>query len=248
MFADFEFHDLVPLLKGAELTVLLCLASGLVGSVVGMALGLARTSSNRLARAVSSAYINLIRGIPLLIILFFIYFALPLMIPEATVSRVFTAIIALSIYAGAYLGEIVRGSIEALEKGQFEAADALGMSYVTKFRYVIIPQAMKVMVPPGIGFLISLIKGSSLVSVIGYVELTRAGRIVSTLNMNPILTFLIVAVMYFIICYPISSFGRWYERRLNRSDHTPATTPLPLIPLIPLTPPTPPTPQNGIAL
>jgi polar amino acid transport system permease protein len=142
------------------------------------------------------------------------YFAIPLLMPAATFSRGFTAIVGLSVYAGAYMAEIVRGSIEAIPKGQTEAAQALGMKYVLRLRYIILPQAMKIAVPPGIGFLISLVKASSLVSVIGYIELTKAGRIVSTLNQEPLLTFLVVAALYFLLSYPIALFGRWYERRL----------------------------------
>ena len=92
----------------------------------------------------------------------------------------------------------------------FGEGDGLGL----KLRYVVLPQALKVAVPPGIGFLVALVKATSLTSVIGYVELTRAGRITSTINQEPIATFLIVGALYFVVCYPISLVGRWYERRL----------------------------------
>ena len=163
---------------------------------------------------ISGAYISFIRGQPTLIILFFAYFVIPLMVPAASFSRGVTAIAGLSIYAGAYIAEIVRGSLLAVPTGQSEAAEALGMNYGLKLRYVVLPQAMKIAIPPGIGFLVSLVKATSLTSVIGYVELTRAGRITSTINQEPILTFLIVALLYFVVCYPISLVGRWYERRL----------------------------------
>lgn len=210
---EFDWQYLPPLLKGAWLTVLLCLASGFVGSVIGMALGLARTSGNLVARGVSGLYVNLIRGLPVLIILLFMYYVLPLVAPSFTFSRAFTAIVGLSVYAGAYIAEIVRGSIEAVPKGQSEAAEALGMNYLVKFRYVIVPQAMRIIVPPAAGFLISLVKASSLVSVIGYVELTKSARIASTQNQNPLVTFAVAAVLYFVICYPVSLLGRRYERR-----------------------------------
>jgi len=165
-------------------------------------------------RWVAAVYINFLRGQPILIILLFIYFALPLLFPLATFNRGFTAIVALSVYAGAYMAEIFRGSIEAIPKGQEEAAEALGMGYFLKFRHVILPQAMKIAAPPAIGFLISLVKASALVSVIGFIELTKAGRIISTINQEPLQTFLVVAALYFIVSYPISLLGRWYERRL----------------------------------
>jgi polar amino acid transport system permease protein len=135
-------------------------------------------------------------------------------VPSATFARGPTAIIGLSVYAGAYIAEIVRGAIESVPRGQGEAASALGMGYLLRYRYVVLPQAMKVAVPPSIGFLISLVKASSLVSVINYVELTKAGAIVSNLNQEPLVTFLVVAALYFALSYPIALFGRWYERRL----------------------------------
>ena len=209
-FAQF----LPPLLRGTELTLMLVAVSGVVGTILGLVFGMARICPIPPLRWVAAVYINFLRGQPVLIILLFIYFALPLLFPLATFNRGFTAIVGLSIYAGAYMAEIFRGSIEAIPKGQEEAAEALGMGYFGKFRYVILPQAMKIAVPPAIGFLISLVKASALVSVIGFVELTQAGHIISNINQEPLQTFLVVAVLYFIVSYPISLLGRWYERRL----------------------------------
>lgn len=212
---QFDFIEyLPPLLRGAGLTLAICAASGIIGSLIGILLGAAKTSPSRIARWISTIYVSFIRGVPILIILLFTYFALPLMAPSLTFSRELTAVLGLSIYSGAYMAEIVRGGIQAVPKGQSEAAEALGMHYFSKVRYVIFPQAMKIAVPPGIGFLIALVKASSLVSVIGFVDLTRAGRIVTTMNQEPLTTFLIVAAFYFAISYPISLFGTWYERRL----------------------------------
>jgi len=209
-FAQF----LPPLLRGTELTLMLVGVSGVVGTILGLVFGMARIAPVPPLRWVAAVYINFLRGQPILIILLFIYFALPLLFPLATFNRGFTAIVALSIYAGAYMAEIFRGSIEAIPKGQEEAAEALGMGYFLKFRHVILPQAMKIAAPPAIGFLISLVKASALVSVIGFIELTKAGRIISTINQEPLQTFLVVAALYFIVSYPISLLGRWYERRL----------------------------------
>lgn len=214
MFADFGLQNLQPLLQGAKLTLYLVAMSGLFGSLIGLVFGLARVAPFAPVRWLAAVYVNFIRGQPVLIILLFLYFAIPLVVPSATFARGPTAILGLSVYAGAYIAEIVRGAVEAIPKGQGEAAQALGMGYLLKYRYVVLPQAMKIAVPPAIGFLISLVKASSLVSVIGYVELTKAGRIVSTLNQEPLATFLIVAVIYFVLSYPIALFGRWYEKRL----------------------------------
>jgi polar amino acid transport system permease protein len=213
-FGDFGQY-MPPLLRGAVLTLYLVAVSGVIGTLIGLVFGIARSAPMRIVRWVSAIYTNFIRGIPILIILLFMYFVIPLMFPAATFSRGFTAIVGLSVYAGAYLAEIFRGSIEAIPRGQLEAAEALGMHYLQKMRYVVLPQAMKIVVPPAVGFLIALVKASSLVSVIGYMDLTRAGRIINAQNHAPLTTFIVVAVFYFIISYPISLFGRWYERRLT---------------------------------
>jgi polar amino acid transport system permease protein len=213
MFFDFMEY-LPPLLRGAGLTLAICAASGILGSLIGVILGAAKASPSRIARWLSAIYISFIRGVPILIILLFVYFALPLMAPSLTFSREFTAVVGLSIYSGAYMAEIVRGGIQAVPKGQSEAAQALGMHYFSRLRFVIFPQAMRIAVPPAIGFLIALVKASSLVSVIGFVDLTRAGRIVTTVNHEPLITFAVVAALYFVISYPISLLGTWFERRL----------------------------------
>lgn len=205
---------LPPLLRGAVRTVVVCAVSGAVGTLIGLVFGIARSAPLRIVRWLAAIYTNLIRGIPILIILLFTYFAIPLLFPAATFSPGFTAIAGLSLYSGAYMAEIFRGSIEAIPKGQLEAAEALGMHYLAKMRYIIVPQAMKIAVPPATGFLIALVKASSLVSVITFTDVTRAGRIAMADNHQPMTTFLIVAVLYFVISYPISLFGRWYERRL----------------------------------
>ena len=137
---------LPPLLRGAGLTLVICVAAGVLGSLIGVVLGTAKASPSWIARAISSLYVNFIRGVPILIILLFTYFALPLMLPALTFSRGFTAVVGLSIYSGAYMAEIIRGGIQAVPKGQSEAAEALGMHYFARLRYVIFPQAMKIAV------------------------------------------------------------------------------------------------------
>lgn len=213
MFEPFGWQHLLPLAKGAILTIALSVSAGLVGSILGMVLGLARTSPSRIARWISAIYVGFIRGIPLLVIIFFSYFGLPLIFPGLELSTFLTSLVALSIYAAAYMAEIIRGSIEAIPRGQSEAADALGLGYYYKYRYVIIPQAMRIVVPPGVGFLIMLVKETSLVTVVGFIELTRAGSVVSNLTADPITTFLVVAAFYFVICYGISLLGQRYEKK-----------------------------------
>ncbi|WP_289137068.1 amino acid ABC transporter permease [uncultured Brevibacillus sp.] len=217
MTQDFGWIHLVPLLNGAWLTIQLCFFSLLIGGAIGIIVGLGAASKNKLANVLSSIYIRLVRGVPLLMIIFLIYFALPMLHIGINFSKGFSAVTALSIYAGAYLGEIVRGGIQSVPKGQFEAADALGMTTIQKFRHVIIPQAMKFIIPPGIGFFIALIKDSSLVSIIGYIDLTKAGKVVSSLTFNPIASFLAVAAVYFVLCFGLSKASYYYEKRFLRS-------------------------------
>lgn len=221
MLRSFNWYDLVPLLKGAAWTLLLCVSSGALGTALGLVLGLAATGPNRPLRWISGAYVNIVRGIPLLIIIFFAYFGIPLMFPALELSAFATAVVALTVFAAAYLAEIFRGSINAVAAGQAEAAEALGLSYWLKYRYVILPQAMKIAVPPGIGFLIALIKDSSLVTVIGFIELTHAGTIVSNLTADPITTYSVVAAFYFIICYGVSRLGRKYEKKIGAQGPSP---------------------------
>jgi|SRR5699024_155095 len=209
------FKYLPALIDGAIITIVICALSGAIGTVIGLVFGVGRSAPLWPVRFVFAIYPNFIRGIPILVLLFFLYFALPIMFPLLAFDRSIVAVAGLSIYAGAYLAEIFRGSIEAIPKGQSEASAALGMGYVRKMWHVVLPQAMKIAVPPAIGFLISLVKASSLVSVIGYVDLTYASKIASTRTQDPLTMFVIAAILYFVISYPISLLGRWYERKLT---------------------------------
>jgi polar amino acid transport system permease protein len=221
MLRSFNWHDFESLLRGAGWTLALCVTSGVLGTILGMLLALAATSPLRVARWLATAYVYFVRGIPLLILVFFAYFGIPLMFPNVGLSAFATAVIALTAFSAAYMAEIFRGSINAVPRGQLEAASALGLGYVHKYRFVVLPQAMRIAVPPGIGFLIALIKDSSLVTVIGFVELTHAGTIVSNLTADPITTYAVVAALYFVICYGVSRLGRWYEKRSSAQDRVP---------------------------
>jgi polar amino acid transport system permease protein len=223
MLRSFGWQDLEALFRGALWTLALCATSGVVGTLLGMVLGLAATSPSRIARWLATAYVYFIRGIPLLIIVFFAYFGIPLLFPGVSLPAFATAVIALTVFTAAYMAEIFRGSINAVPKGQWEAAEALGLGYFKKLRHVVMPQAMRIVVPPAIGFLIALIKDSSLVTVIGFVELTHAGTIISNLTANPILTYSVVAAFYLLICYGVARLGRWYEEH-SRADRKVVTT------------------------
>ena len=218
MLRSFGWGDLEYLLRGALWTIILCVVSGSLGTVLGLILGVAATSPSRIARWIAALYVHIVRGIPLLVIVFFAYFGIPLMFPSLDLSAFVTAVIALTLFAAAYMAEIFRGSINAVPRGQFEAAGALGLSYLRTYRFVVLPQAMRIAVPPAIGFLIALIKDSSLVTVIGFLELTHAGTTVSNLTAQPITTYAVVAALYFVVCYGVSRLGRWYEKRTGQTD------------------------------
>ncbi|PRI10376.1 amino acid ABC transporter permease [Leucobacter massiliensis] len=221
MNSPIDGADLLLILQGAAVTLQICALSVLCGGALGLLFGLLATGPVRVLRWVSAVWVSAIRGVPVLLIIFFVYFGVPLLSPGSNVPEYWAAVVALSVFASAYVSEIVRGSIQAIPRGQFEAAEALGLSYASRLRWVILPQAAKIIVPPGIGFLVILVKDSSLVAVIGLIELTRAGNIVASQTGKPILTYLIVGAVYFVICFTLSSLGRRYERRLGGGARAP---------------------------
>lgn len=215
MFEQFGWQHLSLILQGAVVTIQICVLSVVFGGLLGLLIGLMATAAVRPLKWLSAIYIAIIRGIPVLLVIFFVYFGVPLLVPGSGLTEYWAAVIALSIFASAYIGELVRGSIEAVPRGQFEAADALGLGYPDRMRFIILPQAARLIVPPGVGFLVILIKDSSLVAVIGLIELTRAANIVSSQTADPILAYTVVGAFYFAICFVLSAFSRRYERRLG---------------------------------
>ncbi len=199
------------LLQGLKWTVILSAIAFVLGGVGGLAVALLRTSGVPLLERATAGYISLFQGTPLLMQLFVVYYGLALvgirLNPWAAVSVGFT------LHASAYLGEIWRGSIEAVPRGQTEASNALSLGYVSRMRDVVLPQAIRISLPATIGFLVQLIKGTSLASIVGFTELARAGNIVSNQIFQPLLVFGIVGILYFLMCWPLSLFGAHLERR-----------------------------------
>jgi polar amino acid transport system permease protein len=200
------------LLKGLQWTVALS-AIGFIGGIfVGLGVALARTSGFRILERATAGYIALFQGTPLLMQLFVVYYGLALygmkLDAWAAVALAFT------LHASAYLGEIWRGSIEAVPRGQVEAAKALSLSYFWRMKDIVLPQALRISLPATIGFLVQLIKGTSLASFVGFTELARAGTMVSNQIFKPLLVFGVVAAMYFVICWPLSLYGTRLERSL----------------------------------
>jgi polar amino acid transport system permease protein len=204
--------ELLFLLKGLQWTVLLTLISFVGGSVIGLLVALARTSENKMLVQFTAAYTALFQGTPLLMQLFVVYYGLALL--QLNIEPWIAVSIAYTAHASAFLGDIWRGGIEALPKGQSEAANALGISYLTRMRHIILPQALKVSLPATVGFMVQLLKGTSLAAIVGFVELTRAGQIVSNQIFQPMLVFGVVGLFYFVLCWPLSLYGSRLEQKM----------------------------------
>jgi His/Glu/Gln/Arg/opine family amino acid ABC transporter permease subunit len=208
-----NIYDAILLLQGLGNTVLLCVAGLGLGLVIALFVGLARASSFRWLSWPAALYIEVIRDSPLLMQLYLVFFALPLM--GFQVPIFVAGVATLMVNSSAFMAEIVRAGIQAIGKDQWDAARALGMGYRSSMRYVVMPQAARVMIPPGVGLLIGLIKDSSVVSVISYIELTRVGQILTEKTFLSFQVFGIVAALYFVLCYPLSRLAVSAERRLK---------------------------------
>ena len=211
---DFSLWDIFRnLLLAARWTVLLSLIAFVGGGLVGIALLIARIAKLRGADTLVGAYVQLFQGTPLLMQLFLAYFGLALF--GINVSPWVAAALALTFYTSAFLTEIWRGCVNAVNKGQWEASTALALSLSEQLRYVIGPQALRVAVPPTVGFLVQVIKGTALASVIGFVELTKAGTMITNATFRPFTVYACLALMYFALCFPISAWSKSLEKKLN---------------------------------
>jgi polar amino acid transport system permease protein len=212
-------HHIWYLIAAAQWTVLLSLIAFAGGALVGLPIALMRVSPSHALRIVAGGYIQLIQGTPLLILLFLTYFGLGIL--GYKLAPLVAAGLALTLYAAAFLGEIWRGCIEAVPRTQWEASDCLGLDRFQQYAYVILPQAFKMAIPPTVGFMVQIVKNTSLASVVGFVELARAGQIVNNSTFEPFIIFCIVAAIYFAMCYPLSLASRFLERRANagRASH-----------------------------
>lgn len=208
---------LLLLVQGLGVTLELSLGALLFGSLGGVVLGAMRGSKWRPIRAVAFLYVEAVRSIPFVILLFFIFYALPLAL-DVDIPPYPAAITALSLHCAAYMGEVVRSGIEAIPKGQWEAAASLGLGYYRTMRHIVLPQALRVMIPPTIGVYVSTIKESSLASIIGFVELLGQGMAIRESNAGRSTGDVLVAVAigYFAVCYSLSFLGRRLERRSAR--------------------------------
>ena len=210
---EFTLWDIVRnLLLALRWTVALSAIAFIGGGLVGGLLLTLRLGLGSRTRWLISLYVQLFQGTPLLMQLFLAYFGLALLGME--VSAWTAAALALTLYTSAYLVEIWRGCVDAVPRGQWEAARSLALSFGEQLRHVILPQALRIGVPPTVGFLVQVVKGTALASVIGFVELTKAGTMITNATFKPFVVYSFVALLYFALCFPISWYARGLERKL----------------------------------
>ena len=214
---DLVVNSFPLLLVGAGVTIKITALSVALGVVIGLFVGIARISRIKILRVLAAIYVDFFRGTPLLVQIFLVYFALPV-ITGQRVDPFVAAIGSCGFNSGAYVAEIFRAGIQSIDKGQMEAGRSLGMTWVQTMRYIIVPQAFKRVIPPLGNEFIALLKDSSLVSVIGFEELTRRGQLIIAKTYGSLEIWISVAVIYLAMTLTISRFVAYLERRYKTDD------------------------------
>jgi polar amino acid transport system permease protein len=209
----FGWSEFLYLLQGLKWTVILTVIAFAGGSVAGLVVAIMRVSRNPLLRMTAALFIYLVQGTPLLVLLFIAFFGLSLV--GASLPGLLAAAIVMTIYAAAFLGEIWRGCFEAVPGPQWMAGRSLALTRGQQLLYVIIPQAARIAVAPTVGFLVQIVKNTSVTALIGFIELARAGQLVHNATFQPGRVFLCVAALYFSVCFPLSMLARNLEVKLN---------------------------------
>lgn len=202
------------LLQGALWTIALSACAFIGGALMGLVIALCRVSRFPAVRGIAWAYIQLVQGVPLLVIMFAGYFGLPAL--GVAVSPLMAATLSMTVWVGAYLGEFWRGAIQAVPRAQWEAAECLALTSTQRMFKVIIPQAVRNATPGTVGFMVQIVKNTSLASAVSFIEVTRAGQLINNSTFQPFISFTVVAVIYFLLCYPLSALSRRLELRLSR--------------------------------
>ena len=211
----FNANHLLFLLQGAGWTAILSLIAFVGGGLCAFIVALARVSPHRWVRTATGLWVQLVQGSPLLVIMFLAFFGLPTL--GIKVSALAAAGVSLTIYVSAYLGEIWRGAIQAVPRAQWEAAECLALNRTQRMFKVVLPQAVRLATPPTVGFMVQIVKNTSLASVVGFVELARSGQIINNSIFEPFIVYLVIAAIYFALCYPLSVWSRRLERRAAAS-------------------------------
>jgi polar amino acid transport system permease protein len=213
MFREFTPNEVLFLIGAARWTIGLAVIAFIGGGILGLLVMLLRVSKSRALSTLAALYIQLVQGTPLLGQLFLLYFGLGLL--GLRVNPWLAASVALILNSAAFLAEIWRGCVQSIPRTQWEGSGSLGLSFLQQIRYVILPQAVRIAIPPTVGFLVQVIKSTSLASVIGFIELTRAAQIVNAATFRPFLVYLLVGAIYFALCYPLTLAGRRLEVKLH---------------------------------
>ena len=211
----FRFPEFLFIVQAAQWTLALSAIAFVGGALLGLVVALSRTSENAVARNAARVFIQVFQGTPLLLQLFLIFFGAPVL--GFDINPWVAAGVALVLNSAAFLAEIWRGCIEAVPRGQWEAAQALNLKYVARMRFVVLPQAFKIALPPTVVYLVQIIKGTSLAAIIGFTEITRAGQIINNATFQPLHVFTTVAALYFVICWPLSLLAARMERKRARA-------------------------------
>jgi polar amino acid transport system permease protein len=210
---QFSLNDFIFILSATRWTVLLSLLAFALGGILGGAIAVLRISDHTPVRLAASAYIQLFQGTPLLMQLFLVYYGLGLfglrVDAWTAVTIVYTA------YAAAFLADIWRGCIQAIPKEQWEASRALALGYLPQLLLIILPQAVRIAIPPTVGFLVQLVKATAVASIIGFVELTRAGQLMTSATFQPLIVYPIIAGLYVSLCWPLSIWSQRLEKQLR---------------------------------
>ena len=194
-------------------TVLLAALSLLIGGAAGFLVAIARVSRLTAVRWLAAGYIGVIQGVPALMLLFLAYYGLSLVGLE--LPPLVAASVSLALYVSGYLADIWRGAIESVPWQQWEASGSLAMTRVQQFRYVVLPQALRIATPPTVGFAVQAVKNTSIVSIVNVVEIARAGQLVNNVSYQPFRVYGLVALLYFLICWPMSKLAARLERKLD---------------------------------
>ncbi len=213
MIRQFGADEVLFILLALRWTLVLTALSLLIGGAIGFVVAIARVARPRVARWLAAGYIGVIQGVPALMLLFLAYYGLSLAGLE--LPPLVAASAALALYVSGYLADIWRGSIQSVPWQQWEASESLAMTRVQQYRYVVLPQALRIATPPTVGFAVQAVKNTSIVSIVNVVELARAGQLVNNVTFQPFRVYGLVAVLYFAVCWPMSLLASRLERRLN---------------------------------
>ncbi|MEO9336696.1 amino acid ABC transporter permease [Mesorhizobium sp. SB112] len=200
---------------GAMWTIALSVIALVSGTISGTLVALAVTSRNIIVVILTQLFVRIFQGTPLLLQLFVIYFGVALL--HIPIGQWAAVAIGFCLHAAAFIGAILGGGIKAVPRGQTEAANVLGLGYIHRIIFIILPQAFRITTPALVGFAVTLVKGTSLASIIGFTELTRAGQLVSASTFQPLIVYGMVGGIYFLLCWPLSTWGQGLEKRMARS-------------------------------